>query len=239
MREQCLRGTRLAKTLALQGTNHQRPPWQEKDMLHETVTWLVSTVGQWGYPGIVVLMALESSFFPFPSEVVIPPAAYLAATGEMDIGMVILCGVLGSLLGAVFNYWLALRFGGAFFKKYGRYFLISPRTLENAHRFLRNHGHISTFIGRLIPGVRQYVSLPAGMAKMNFFVFCVSTVLGAGIWVVVLAGVGYWFGRNQKLVMHTLHGISGILLIGCVVLGLVYWRSWKSRQTGTAQRKAL
>jgi len=97
------------------------------DMFHQFVVWLSNTVGQWGYPGIVILMALESSFFPFPSEVVIPPAAYLAASGKMNIGMVIFCGTLGSLLGAVFNYWNALKFGRPFFEKYGRYLLVSPR----------------------------------------------------------------------------------------------------------------
>ena len=119
-------------------------------MVHQFVDLLLNTVGHWGYPGIVVLMALESSFFPFPSEVVIPPAAYLAASGKMNLGMVIFCGSLGSLLGAIFNYWIALKFGRPFFEKYGRYLLISSISLEKADRFFEHHGHISTFIGRLL-----------------------------------------------------------------------------------------
>jgi membrane protein DedA with SNARE-associated domain len=166
-------------------------------MLHHFVAWLAGTVGLWGYPGIVMLMTLESSFFPFPSEVVIPPAAYLAAIGEMNIGEVIISGTLGSLLGALFNYWLALRFGRPFFEKYGRYLLISPRSLEKADRFFERHGRISTFVGRLLPGIRQYISLPAGLARMNIFAFCAATLLGAGIWVLVLAVMGYWF-RPQR-----------------------------------------
>jgi membrane protein DedA with SNARE-associated domain len=150
-------------------------------MFHHLVVWLSNTVGQWGYPGIVMLMALESSFFPFPSEVVIPPAAYLAAGGKMNIGMVIFCGTLGSLLGAVFNYWIALKFGRPFFVKYGRYLLISPKSLEKADRFFERHGYISTFVGRLLPGIRQYISLPAGLARMNILAFCTATVLGAGL----------------------------------------------------------
>jgi len=106
-------------------------------MFHQFAAWIASTVGQWGYPGIVMLMALESSFFPFPSEVVIPPAAYLAATGKMNIGMVILCGTLGSLFGALFNYWLAVKFGRPFFEKFGRYLLVNPRSLAKADRFFR------------------------------------------------------------------------------------------------------
>mgnify|MGYP001397716835 CR=1 FL=1 len=98
-------------------------------MFHQFVVWLADTVGQWGYLGIVTLMALESSFFPFPSEVVIPPAAYLASRGEMSLSMVILCGILGSLLGALFNYWIALRFGRPFFHRYGRYFFVCYSSL--------------------------------------------------------------------------------------------------------------
>lgn len=192
--------------------------------LHEIIVWLAHTVGQWGYPGIVVLMFLESSFFPFPSEVVIPPAGYLAAGGEMNIGMVILCGTLGSLLGAVFNYGLASKYGRPFFEKYGRYLLVSPETLMKADLFFERHGHISMFIGRLVPGIRQYISLPAGLARMNLFAFCSATVLGAGLWVVVLAAMGYWFGRNEELVLRHLHWITLVLLMGCAGLVVLYWR---------------
>lgn len=198
-------------------------------MFHQFVVWLASTVGQWGYPGIVMLMALESSFFPFPSEVVIPPAAYLAASGKMNIGMVILCGIMGSLLGAIFNYWLAMKYGRPFFDKYGRYLLVSHRSMEKADRFFDRHGHISTFVGRLLPGIRQYISLPAGLARMNFLMFCSSTVLGAGIWVIVLAGVGYWFGCNEQFVVQNLRWVTLFLVVGCGVIVFFYWRKWQSR----------
>jgi membrane protein DedA with SNARE-associated domain len=198
-------------------------------MFHQLVVWLASTLGQWGYPGIVMLMALESSFFPFPSEVVIPPAAYLAAGGSMNIGLVIFCGTLGSLLGAVFNYWLALKFGRPFFEKHGRYLLISRRSLEKADHFFERHGHISTFIGRLLPGIRQYISLPAGLARMNILAFCAATILGAGIWVLVLAAMGYWFGRNEQLVLQNLHWITLALAGGCAILVVFYRRRWKGR----------
>jgi membrane protein DedA with SNARE-associated domain len=198
-------------------------------MFYSLVVWLSNTVGQWGYPGIVMLMALESSFFPFPSEVVIPPAAYLAAGGKMNIGMVVLCGTFGSLLGAVFNYWIARKFGRPFFVKYGRYLLVSPKSLEKADRFFERHGHISTFVGRLLPGIRQYISLPAGLARMNIFVFCVASVLGAGIWVSVLAGMGYWFGRNEQIVLQNLRWVTLILVAGCGLLVFFYWRKWQSR----------
>jgi membrane protein DedA with SNARE-associated domain len=204
-------------------------------MVHQVVVWLASTIGQWGYPGIVILMALESSFFPFPSEVVIPPAAYLAATGKMNIEAVIVSGIVGSLLGALFNYWLALKFGRPFFEKYGRYLLISRRSLEKADRFFERHGHISTFVGRLLPGIRQYISLPAGLARMNIFMFCAATAFGAGAWVLVLAAMGYWFGRNEQLVLQNLHWMTVALVIVCSVLVLFYWLRWKSRMPKVRQ----
>ncbi len=197
-------------------------------MLHQIITGIVQTVAHWGYPGIVALMFLESSFFPFPSEVVIPPAGYLASRGDMSLWLVIVCGLGGSLLGAIFNYWLAIRFGRPFFEKYGRYLFVSTKALDRADVFFQRHGHISTFVGRLLPGIRQYISLPAGLARMNFFLFCVFTALGAGIWVVVLAATGYLFGQNQDLLMSNIHKISiGLVLFcGCLVAGYA-WRKKK------------
>jgi len=170
-------------------------------VLHEAVLWIVATVGKLGYPGIVALMFLESSFFPFPSEVVIPPAGYLASHGEMSLVWVIVAGTLGSLLGALFNYGLAVWLGRPFLHRYGRYVGLTPRALERVEGFFRRHGEISTFVGRLVPGVRQYISFPAGLARMRLVPFCVYTCLGAGVWVVVLAAIGYFVGNNQELVV--------------------------------------
>lgn len=186
-------------------------------MFHNVVNWLVNSIGQFGYPGIAFLMFLESSFFPFPSEVVIPPAGYLAARGEMNLWMVISAGILGSLLGALFNYWVSLKFGRPFFERHGRYLLISKRSLVKAERFFDKHGHITTFVGRLLPGIRQYISLPAGVARMNPSLFCLLTGLGAGIWVATLALVGYWIGNNQELLMAHIHRIGIVLVISCVM----------------------
>ena len=199
-------------------------------MLSQLVNWIVGIVGQWGYPGIVIMMFLESSCFPFPSEVVVPPAAYLAANGQMNLALVIICGILGSLLGAVFNYVLAMKVGRPFFEKYGKYLLVSRKSLDKADLFFQRHGHVSTFIGRLLPGIRQYISLPAGIARMNFFVFCLATSLGAGIWVIVLAVLGYYFGRNEDLIMQNLRWISLALVLGCLIVVLIYWRIWAARK---------
>lgn len=200
------------------------------DTLHQIVGWIVGTVSLWGYPGIIILMFLESSFFPFPSEVVVPPAGYLAAQGEMSLSLVIGAGILGSLLGACFNYWLAVKWGRPLFERYGRYLLISPKTLNKADRFFARHGHISTFVGRLLPGIRQYISLPAGLARMNFPLFAFFTALGAGIWVVILALVGYFIGNNQQLIGQYLHQILIVVLLGCALLVVGYlWLRKKQR----------
>jgi len=188
----------------------------------QIVVWIVDAVGQWGYPGIVMLMFLESSFFPFPSEIVVAPAGYLASQGQMSLWMVIAAGIIGSLLGALFNYWLAVRWGRPFFERYGRYLLISHKTLSAADRFFDRHGHISTLIGRLLPGIRQYISLPAGLARMNLALFTVFTALGAGIWVTVLALAGYFFGENQAMLMSRVHDLGLGLIVVCLVLVFGY-----------------
>ncbi|HQQ09933.1 MAG TPA: DedA family protein, partial [Synergistales bacterium] len=168
-------------------------------MLGQAVSWIVSTIGRMGYTGVLALMFLESSFFPFPSEVVVPPAGYLASQGQMNLFLVIAAGIAGSILGAIFNYWISLTFGRPFFRKFGKYFLVSEKALDRADEFFAKHGHISTFIGRLLPGIRQLISLPAGLARMNIPLFLFFTTLGSGIWVVILAYVGYWVGNNQGL----------------------------------------
>ena len=191
-------------------------------MLHEIVTWIVDTIGYMGYPGIVFLMFLESSFFPFPSEVVVPPAGYLAHQGQMNLALVIISGILGSILGALFNYWISIRVGRPFFEKYGKYLLISTETLDKSEQFFLRHGHISTFVGRLIPGVRQYISLPAGVDRMPLSTFCVFTAVGAGIWVVVLALAGYWLGANGEMMLSYIHQISLGLIALCGLLVAFY-----------------
>ncbi len=186
-----------------------------------------------GYPGIITLMFLESSFFPFPSEVVIPPAGYLAAKGEMNLLLVILSGVLGSLLGALFNYWISLVLGRPFFHRYGRYFLVGEKTLARVDRFFDRHGHISTLIGRLLPGIRQYISLPAGMARMNMPLFVIFTALGAGLWVTVLALVGYMVGYDHRLLQLYLHKTAWAMIALSAVLALAYGIWHRKRRRGT------
>ncbi len=191
-------------------------------MWEHTVNWLLGTIGDWGYPGIAILMFLESTFFPFPSEIVVVPAGYLASQNAMSIWLVILAGTLGSLAGAVFNYWLALCLGRPFFLRYGHYLFINKKKLEKADDFFARHGHISTFIARLLPGIRQIISLPAGLTRMNFLLFNIFTTLGAGIWVIILALLGFAFGKNQELIAEKINEVFYVLLPVCALIVAIY-----------------
>ncbi|MEA3492303.1 MAG: DedA family protein [Campylobacterota bacterium] len=191
-------------------------------MMHEIINYIVELVGSMGYTGIFVLMFLESSFFPFPSEVVMIPAGYLAYKGEMNLYLAVLAGILGSVAGALFNYYLAMKFGRKFLIKYGKYFFLKEDSLDKLERFFQKHGEISTFNGRLIPGIRQYISLPAGLSRMSVWKFSLYTALGAGIWVVVLVGLGYFLGSNEEMINEYLHTATLIALISVLFITIFY-----------------
>jgi membrane protein DedA with SNARE-associated domain len=198
-------------------------------MLHEIIDFIVNTVESLGYAGIFIMMFLESSFFPFPSEVVMIPAGYLTSTGDMNFFFVVLCGVGGSLAGALLNYYLAIKFGRKFLARWGKYLFVKEATLQRMEQFFDKHGDISIFSGRLIPVVRQYISLPAGLAKMNIWKFSVFTSLGASIWVIILATIGYFVGENQAMITQYLQTIIVSVLILLFVGGLYYIKRYKKR----------
>ena len=199
------------------------------EYLYEIIDWIVSTVSSLGYPGVFVLMLLESSFIPFPSEVIMVPAGYLAFKGEMNIVIVILCGLIGSLAGALINYYLAKSLGRSLLLRYGSYVMFKEETLLKMEDFFSRHGHISTFTGRLIPVIRQYISIPAGLARMNLAIFCFYTSLGAGIWVIILTLLGYYIGENEALLKAYLRDIIIALLTLCTIGVLIYW--YRQRRT--------
>ena len=168
-------------------------------MIDRVVEWLVETVFVLGYPGIIALMAVESSAIPFPSEVVMPPAGYLAAQGRMNIVLVAAAGTAGSLIGALVNYWVSRRLGRPLLERYGRWVLVTKSGLDRAEAFFAAHGEISTFIGRLLPVIRQLISVPAGLARMRLDLFALYTSLGAGIWCVILTYIGYFLGQHEEV----------------------------------------
>ena len=191
-------------------------------MLAEVTEAIVSTVGEWGYLGIFITMTIESSFIPFPSEVILIPAGYLAYQNEMQLYAIFLSALLGSILGAFINYFLAFFVGRAFLLRYGKYFFISNEALFKMESFFAKHGAISTFTGRLIPGIRQLISIPAGLSRMDLKIFAAYTALGAGIWSMILIALGYILGDNQELIASYLHEIT-ITLVGAIVLFLTLY----------------
>lgn len=166
-------------------------------MLEHLVNWLLQTLRDVSYPGIVALMAMESSILPVPAELVMPPAGYWVAKGEMNAWIVLACGTVGSVLGALANYWMAHVLGRAFVRRFGRYVLLSERSLDRAERFFADHGEISTLVGRLLPVLRHLISIPAGIARMSVSRFVTFTALGAFAWCAVLTGIGYFLGRHE------------------------------------------
>jgi len=199
--------------------------------MHEFLIWLVNTVGSLGYTGIMILMFVESTFIPLPSELVIPPAGYLIAQEQMSWTGVIAAGTFGSLLGALFNYGVAVYLGRPFILRYGKYFGVSQKHLVKGEDFFLRHGHISTFIGRLILGVRHYISFPAGLCRMNLAEFSFYTAFGAGIWVSLLAYIGYFVGNNGERIMEVSRRWSLYVIAGCVLLIVAYilWHRRKQK----------
>ena len=167
-------------------------------MLERFVTWLLDGLLALGYPGIVVLMAMESSVLPVPSELVMPPAGYWAAKGEMNFALALVCGVVGSIIGALANYYGAQLIGRPLIQRYGKYVFLSEKNLQRSERFFAQHGEISTLIGRLFPVIRHLISIPAGLHRMPLGKFILYTAVGAAIWCAILTWIGYFLGQHES-----------------------------------------
>jgi len=198
-------------------------------MLRELAQDLVDLIFDWGYLGITLMMAIESSFIPFPSELVLVPAGYLASQGQMSIAAIMGSALAGSLLGSFINYYLALTLGRKFLLKFGKYFFIKEEALLKMEEYFKRHGHISTFTGRLIPGIRQLISIPAGLAKMNIAQFSLFTTLGAGIWALILTLLGYFLGSNEELINKYLKEITLLVVFLLLILISVYFAYQKRK----------
>ena len=202
------------------------------------VTWVMAWYNAHiGFGSVVVLMTIESSFIPFPSEVVIPPAAYLAGdptsafyvteSPMLNAALIVLAGTIGALIGAVINYVLALWLGRPIMyafadSKVGHLCLLSGEKLQRAEDYFNDHGKVSTLVGRLIPAIRQLISIPAGLSKMHFGAFLGYTALGAAIWNTVLATLGYIAQGNKEMIQQYSHELSAAILILLVAV-ILYW----------------
>lgn len=191
-------------------------------MLKGFIDWLLQTLLAIGYPGIVALMAMESSILPVPSELVMPPGGYWAAKGEMSFPIVLLSGVLGSILGALANYYGARFIGRPLIQRYGKYVLLSEKNLERSERFFAQHGEISTLIGRLFPVIRHLISIPAGLHSMPIPKFVLYTAIGAGVWCAVLTEIGYFLGQHEAALQATeIHRYATWALLALIPASLV------------------
>jgi membrane protein DedA with SNARE-associated domain len=198
------------------------------DNMHHLLEIWFGWVLRGGYTGIIVLMAMESSIFPVPSEIVIPPAAFLAAQGKLSFAGVVLAGTLGSYLGSAITYWASRLIGRPLVVKYGRFVLLAPKKLEQAEHWLARYEAGGIFFARLLPVVRHLISIPAGIVRMNFGVFSVMTITGSAIWCYILAYLGDKAYRvepelltSPEALMRFIHGqSSGILLVVAVFAAL-------------------
>lgn len=197
-----------------------------ESILGSFANYIIELIGSLDYVGILVLMAIESSFIPFPSEVVLIPAGILISQGEMSNLPVMIMAIIGSLLGAYLNYFLALHLGkravNHLIMKYGKIFLLDNQTILKSENYFYNHGEITTLVGRLIPVVRQIISLPAGFASMNIYKFTLYTGLGAGIWSAILVALGVLIGNNCNLINEYLANIIYILLLILLLIVVIY-----------------
>ena len=203
------------------------------EVFYKIVDFLVQTIGSMGYLGIFILMTIESSFIPFPSEVILIPAGVLISKGNMSWIVVFILAILGSILGALFNYYLAFHLGrkaiNSLLNKYGRFFFLNKESLIKSEIYFKKHGEITTFIGRLIPVVRQLISIPAGFSKMNITRFIGYTALGAGIWSSILLYLGYLFGYNLEIIKQNLKIVTWLILVSSLGIILIYIKVKKTK----------
>jgi membrane protein DedA with SNARE-associated domain len=187
-------------------------------IFQKIIEWYMAHITYWT---VFLLMAIESSFIPFPSEIVIPPAAYKAANGDMNIFLVVLAGTMGAIAGALFNYYFAKWLGSRLLLKFANtrlahLMLIDQSSIEKSENYFRKHGKASTLIGRLVPGIRQLISLPAGLANMKIY-----TTIGSTIWNVILALLGYFFW-SQKDILDRYYTELSLAFLGLGVLYVAY-----------------
>ncbi len=204
-------------------------------MLERFIDWLLHTLLDLGYPGIVALMAMESSILPVPSELVMPPAGYWAAKGEMSFAVALVCGVLGSIIGALANYYGAQLIGRPLIQRYGKYVFLSEKNLLRSERFFAAHGEISTLIGRLFPVIRHLISIPAGLHRMPLPKFILYTAAGAAVWCAILTWIGYFLGqhegalRSEEIHRYVTRALLLLIPLTLIVIGIYVLRRRSSK----------
>ena len=208
-----------------------------KSVFKPIIAWYLGALKGGGYLLIALLMAMESSILPLPSEVVIPPAAHLAHTGQIPLNLwgIVIAGALGSWLGATIMYWASRLAGRPLVMRHGRLVLISPEKVEKAERWSAHYGSMGIFISRMLPVVRHLIGIPAGIVRMDYLKFSIYTLLGSAIWCAVLCYVGVKMGQDEKLMRGELHRISLWLGGAMLVLGGLYYFFVHRHMTGKSE----
>lgn len=218
------------------------------EMFNDFLALCMQCIEDWGYSGVVVLMAMESSIIPVPSEVVVPPAAIVASQegAEMSFWGVVLAGTVGSYIGSVIMYVCALLMGRPLILRFGKYFLMPPHKVEKAEKFMQKYSSAGIFFARFLPVIRHLISIPAGLAKVNFLTFSIATIVGSAIWCWVLA----WFGdkvgsehpgimESPKALVEAVKAESHLVVLGIVLLLVLYViMKYMTRDKGDTQEQA-
>lgn len=190
--------------------------------MYELFLKVVNIVDALGYLGIFIMTLVEGTFVPIPNEITLIPAGYLAAKEVMNVPLLLICAILGNLVGALLNYFLAYYYGRRLITRYGKYFFMSEERLAVLEGFFKKHGPVSVFLGRLLPGIKHVISFPAGLAKMDLKTFCVYTFVGGAMWIVVLVSLGYFIGINEHKIEKYMGILNWIIIIGCGLFAIAY-----------------
>lgn len=193
--------------------------------MYEILIKLIEFVESLGYLGIFLMTFIEGTFVPIPSEFTLIPAGYLAAQKQMNLYLVLICGGAGMIGGAVCGYWIAYKAGRPFVARYGKYIGLTESKLKHVECFFKKYGVISISIGRVLPGIKHFISLPAGLAQMNFKQFTFYSAISCMIWVVIVVGIGKVIGDNSKLIEQYLRDLNLILCCGVILIIVFYF--WK------------
>lgn len=191
-------------------------------MLYELFLKATELVEALGYLGIFIMSFIEGTFIPIPSEITLIPAGYLVAKGSLKMSYVLISGISGTLGGAIFSYTIAFHFGRAIFIKYGKYFFMDEKKLSKLEDFMAKYGNISVFLGRVLPGIKHFISFPAGLGKMDPKLFCFYSTCGSGVWASFLILLGYFIGDNEALINQYLKQVNFILLLLLAIITLFF-----------------
>ena len=190
-------------------------------MLGEIIDYIVHFVESLGYLGIFIMTVIEGTLVPIPNEITMIPAGYLVATGKMDMFGVLAAGILGNVVGGWITYYIAYHYGRVLVKKYGKYIFFSEKNLDRVEKYFADHGPISIALGRIAPGLKHFISFPAGLAKMDLKLFSIFTILGGGIWITILVMLGYIIGDNEAAIGPYLKQMQWFILGGIgLIVGL-------------------